>query len=384
MSKNSQPNNDENLPNIANWKTSAYSRWAFHHVHQLIPTVAIENDTYQHNFLEKAAKAIKGITIKLLLKATATDAVVILHEGKIVYESYKHGNNAHTPHILMSATKAVVGLIAGILEHKGAIDLSAAVSFYVPETNGTVYQKVTLRQLLDMRSGIEFDEDQQKDYDISTNWEPVPEGYQQKNLHEFYASLKHSQKSNNEYFNYVSANTDLLGWAIENATGRSFSSLLSDLLWKPMGAEKEAYLTVDKDGFPRCTGGFCATARDFALIGQLILDGGVRNSKEIIPRSVIEDITNNGDHHAWEKGQWGKAFAPLSKNMSYRSGWYTMNDHPKLLFAMGIYGQNLFVDQTNNLVIAKFSSWKKPTDYIALPLTHLIVKKVRKLLNKNF
>lgn len=384
MSKNSQPNNDENLPNIANWKTSAYSRWAFHHVHQLIPTVAIENDTYQHNFLEKAAKAIKGITLKLLLKATATDAVVILHEGKIVYESYKHGNNAHTPHILMSATKAVVGLIAGILEHKGAIDLSAAVSFYVPETNGTVYQKVTLRQLLDMRSGIEFDEDQQKDYDISTNWEPVPEGYQQKNLHEFYASLKHSQKSNNEYFNYVSANTDLLGWAIENATGRSFSSLLSDLLWKPMGAEKEAYLTVDKDGFPRCTGGFCATARDFALIGQLILDGGVRNSKEIIPRSVIEDITNNGDHHAWEKGQWGKAFAPLSKNMSYRSGWYTMNDHPKLLFAMGIYGQNLFVDQTNNLVIAKFSSWKKPTDYIALPLTHLIVKKVRKLLNKNF
>lgn len=384
MSKNSQPNNDENLPNIANWKTSAYSRWAFHHVHQLIPTVAIENDTYQHNFLEKAAKAIKGITLKLLLKATATDAVVILHEGKIVYESYKHGNNAHTPHILMSATKAIVGLIAGILEHKGAIDLSAAVSFYVPETNGTVYQKVTLRQLLDMRSGIEFDEDQQKDYDISTNWEPVPEGYQQKNLHEFYASLKHSQKSNNEYFNYVSANTDLLGWAIENATGRSFSSLLSDLLWKPMGAEKEAYLTVDKDGFPRCTGGFCATARDFALIGQLILDGGVRNSKEIIPRSVIEDITNNGDHHAWEKGQWGKAFAPLSKNMSYRSGWYTMNDHPKLLFAMGIYGQNLFVDQTNNLVIAKFSSWKKPTDYIALPLTHLIVKKVRKLLNKNF
>ncbi|MBB5637284.1 hypothetical protein HDE68_003199 [Pedobacter cryoconitis] len=382
MSKNFQTANDENLANIANWKISPFSRWAFHHVHQLIPTIAIENDIHQINFLKKASKSIKGIILKLLLKATATDAIVILHEGKIVYESYKNGNNEHTRHILMSATKAVVGLIAGILEYQGDIDLSISVSSYIPQTSGTVYQDITLRQLLDMQSGVEFDEDQQKHYDISTNWEPVPEGYKPGNLHEFYTSLKHSGKSNHGYFSYVSANTDLLGWAMESATGKTFNSLLSDLLWKPMGAEKDACLTVDIDGFPRCTGGLCTTARDFALIGQLIADGGVRHSKQIIPLSVIEDITNNGDSNAWEKGQWGKAFAPISKNMNYRSGWYLMNDKPRLMFAMGIYGQNLFVDRTNNIVIAKFSSWKKPTDYIALPLTHLMVKRVRKLLNK--
>lgn len=383
MPKEPQTINEETVADITNWKTSPFSRWAFHHIPQFIPTIAVENDIRQTSFLKKASRSINGIVLKLLLKATATDAIVILHQGQIVYESYKNGNHEHTPHILMSATKAVVGLIAGILEAKGKIDLDTAVSFYIPQTIGTVYQDITLRQLLDMRSGIKFDEDQQNSYDIATNWEPVPAEHKPMDLHEFYTSLKHSGKSGEENFSYVSANTDLLGWAIENATGQTFNSLLSELLWKPMGAEKSAYLTVDKNGFPRCTGGLCATARDFALIGQLIIDGGIRNSKEIIPPSVIEDITNNGDHTAWEKGQWGKAFAPISKNMNYRSGWYIMNDKPKLLFAMGIYGQNLFVDRTNSIVIAKFSSWKKSTDYIALPLTHLLVKKVRRLLNRD-
>lgn len=380
MTKRFSPAKEENGVSIANWKTSPYSRWAFHHVKKLIPSVPIENDIHHINALQIASKPIKGIMLKLLLKATANDAIVVLHQGQIVYESYANGNNTHTPHILMSVTKAVVGLIAGMLEHRGDIDLNASVASYIPQMHGTVYQDITLRQLLDMRTGIGFDEKQQKSYDISTNWEPVPEGSEPQNLHDFYTGLKYSGKSNNEYFNYVSSNTDLLGWAIESATGKTFNSLLSNLLWKPMGAEKEAYLTVDTDGFPRCAGGLCATARDFALIGQLMIDGGIRNSKEIIPRSVIEDIANNGDHTAWEKGQWGKAFAPISKNMSYRNGWYIMNDQPKIIFGMGNYGQNLFIDQANDIVIAKFSSWKKSTDYLALPLTHLIVKKIRRLL----
>jgi CubicO group peptidase (beta-lactamase class C family) len=196
-------------------------------------------------------------------------------------------------------------------------------------------------------------------------------------LHEFYSQIKPSGGSKDDTFRYVSANTDLLGWAIESATGRTFNSLLSDLLWKPMGAENEAYMTVDKDGAPRCTGGLCATARDFARIGQLIIDGGIRDSKEIVPMSLIEDILKNGDHNAWKNGQWGKLFAPISKKMCYRNGWYIINDQPQIMFAMGIYGQNLFIDRANKIVIAKFSSWKKPTDYLALPLTHYMVKRIR-------
>jgi CubicO group peptidase (beta-lactamase class C family) len=206
----------------------------------------------------------------------------------------------------------------------------------------------------------------------------MPAGDHPIGLHEFFTGLKHSKKSIDDSFRYVSANTDLLGWAIESATEKKINILLSELLWKPMGAQNEAYLTVDKDGSPRCTGGLCMTVSDFARIGQLIIDDGIFDSNEIVPMSLIVDISKNGDHEAWKNGQWGKAFAPISKNMCYRSGWYIINDQPPIIFAMGIYGQNLFIDKANKIVIAKFSSWKKPTDYLALALTHHMVKKIRK------
>ena len=376
MSKIHLSNKVEISTNITNWRIRPFNRWAFRNIKKLIPAVSVEHDPCHPNILKTASKSLNGVIFKLLLKVTSTDAIVILYKGEIVYESYANGNDANTPHILMSATKAVIGLVGGILEDKGNIDLNAAVSTYVPEINGTVYQDVTLRQLLDMRSGIVLDEHQQNRYDLATNWEPVPEGKSKMGLHEFYSQIKHSGELKDDNFSYSSANTDLLGWAIENATGRNINNLLSDLLWKPMGAETEAYITVDKDGSPRCTGGLCASARDFVRIGQLIIAGGTINSKEIIPISLIEDISKNGDHDAWKNGEWGKAFAPISKNMCYRSGWYIINDQPQIIFAMGVYGQNLFIDRANQIVIAKFSSWKKPTDYLALPLTHYLVKRI--------
>lgn len=377
MSNNFVNNKAEHITSIANWKNPPFNRWAFRNVKKLIPSVPVKNDALHPNVLKNALKSLNGFIFRLLLKMTSTDAIIILHQGKIVHESYANGNGLHTPHILMSATKAVIGLVAGILEHKGDIDLNASVSTYIPQMHGTIYQDVTLRQLLDMRVGLILDKDQQNLYDLATSWGPVPEGKSPMGLHGFFSQIRHSGGLKGDTFSYVSANTDLLGWAVENATGRSMNDLLSDLLWKPMGAENEAYITVDKDGAPRCTGGLCATARDFARIGQLIIDGGIADSKEIIPMSLIEDISKNGDRNAWKDGQWGKAFAPVSKDMCYRNGWYIINDQPQILFAMGIYGQNLFVDRANQIVIAKFSSWKKPTDYMATALTHHMVKRIR-------
>lgn len=384
MSKKFEIIDTERDTSISNWRTYPFNRWAFHNLKRFIPSLSIENDTLRTNVFRNASQSLNGFLLKLLLKITATDSLVVLHKGKIVHESYTNGNDFRTPHILMSATKAVIGLLAGILEHKGDIDLNASVSTYIPQINGTLYQHVTLRQLLDMRSGIVLSEEQQKDYDLATNWESVPEGNQPMNLHEFFISLKQSEKSADKSFSYVSANTDLLGWAIENATGKKINKLLSELLWQPMGAENEAFITVDKDENPRCTGGLNTTVRDFARIGQLIVDGGITDSKEIIPMSLIEDILNNGDTDAWKNGQWGKAFAPISKNMSYRNGWYIINEKTQIMFAMGIHGQNLFIDRANQIVIAKFSSWKKPTDYLALPLTHYMVKKIRASLIKRY
>ena len=100
-----------------------------------------------------------------------------------------------------------------------------------------------------------------------------------------------------------------------------------------------------------------------------MVDGGMAGGAHILPSSLIEDILKNGSADAWKNGQWGAAFAAISKQMRYRSGWYGLHDAPQTLFAMGIYGQNLFIDRANGIVIAKVSSQELPIDPSAIWLT---------------
>src|SRR6185295_9379607 len=196
--------------------------------------------------------------------------------------------------------------LAGILAAKGRLDLEAPVTRLVPEVADTAYKGATLRQLLDMRAGILFDENYLATsgpiiaYRKSTNWNPLEPGEKPSDLRSFYPQLRESDGPHGGRFHYVSPNTDLLGWAIERATGERYADLMSQLLWQPLGAEQSAYITVDRLGAPRCAGGFCATARDLARVGQLILQGGRRDGTEIIPAAWIEDVLKNGDRAAWD------------------------------------------------------------------------------------
>jgi len=355
----------------SNWRSPLHSRWAFRHIDEIIPTAPIENDPSDISELVEANERGSGSLLpKLLLNAIRTDAVVVLRDGKLVFEWYARGNNAHTPHILMSATKAVIGLLAGMLHQTGDLDLDAEVSIYVPEIATTLYRGATLRNLLDMRARIPLEPEQQRAYEVATNWEPAASGEQGADLVSFLQGLTAPHQAHGGPFSYISANTDLLGWAIERATGQTIAALLSARLWKPMGAEDRAYITLDRKGLARCAGGLCATARDFARLGQLIVDNGQRGERQIVPAPVISDITDNGDADAWKNGEWGKSFASISTNMRYRSGWYLVDDQPKTMFAMGIHGQNLFIDRAHRIVVAKLSSWKQRIDYVPLWATH--------------
>ncbi|MGJ4910990.1 serine hydrolase domain-containing protein [Bradyrhizobium sp. HKCCYLS2033] len=367
---------------LSNWRTAPFSRWAFHNIRAILPVADVESapgsawplPASPVAFEDFSVRLPKGGTLDLdgFLKATATDGLLILHDGRIVFERYDGGTDRDTPHILMSATKSITGLMVGILAGRGELDIDAEVTRYVPEVAATAYRGATIRQLLDMRAGVVFDGAGLQAYADASGWEPAAPGTTP-NLHDFFATMRAQSAPHGGAFSYVSSNTDLLGWAIERATGRSFASLVSTLLWKPMGASGEAFITLDRKGAPRCTGGFCATLRDFARLGQLVLSGGRRGSHAIIPEAWLDDIRHNGDVQAWRDGQWRDSFAAISRNMHYRSGWYVINDQPQLMFAMGIHGQNLFVDAANGIVIAKVSSWAQPVDGQAIWLTHQAV-----------
>ncbi len=382
---------------LSNWRRPPFSRWAFRNVRAILPTEPIEasRDAWAlplasaRPFDDFAVRDAGGADLDLaaFLRATATDAIVVLHDGRIVHEGYGNGNAARDAHILMSATKSVVGLLVGILDERGDLDVDAPASAYVPEIAATAYRDATIRQLLDMRTGVALDAGQLRAYVAAANWDPVEPAEASANLHAFFAGLsapradhggRFRHAAHGGPFRYVSANTDLLGWVIERAAGRSVATLLSTLLWQPMGAADAAAITLDRRGAARCTGGLCASARDLARLGQLVVEGGRRGSVAVVPERWIDDIAANGDRDAWRAGEFAGAFG--ARTMSYRSGWYVTHDAPAMMSAMGVHGQTLFVDRANRIVVAKLSSLPSPIDVAATALTHRAVDAIRRCL----
>jgi CubicO group peptidase (beta-lactamase class C family) len=162
---------------------------------------------------------------------------------------------------------------------------------------------------------------------------------------------------------------------IERATGQRFADLMSSYIWKPIGAQYSAYITVDRLGAPRCAGGICASARDLARLGQVVADGGACEGRQIIAAAWIDDIAQNGNADAWDAG----VFAPFfpGRRMHYRNKWYADLGEAPLLFALGIHGQYLFVDRRNQLVIVMMSSQADPLDAELISLTMTAVSHFR-------
>jgi CubicO group peptidase (beta-lactamase class C family) len=356
---------------LANWRTPPFSRWAFQHVRELIPSADIANDPAKVAPLPSAPAALD---IGRELAATDTDALVVLHRGRLVYEHYANGMSADTPHILMSVSKSMLGLLAGVLARAGVLDLERDVTHIVPELGRTAYRGASVRQLLDMRAGILWDEDYHAvsgpivEYRKSTNWNPLGPGEAASDLRTFFGNLEKSDGAHGGRFHYVSPNTDLLGWVIERAAGRRYADLMSELVWRPIGAERSAYITVDRLGAPRCAGGMCATARDLARVGQAMVDG-------LLPKAWVDDIESNGDPAAWQAGAFVGLFrvAPIH----YRSKWYVVRGEAPALFGFGVHGQFLLVDRANQVVAAKFSSQELPLDAQRIPDSLQLLQTIR-------
>lgn len=373
--------------NLSNWRTSPFNEWAFGHVDALIDCAVIEAGDEARvlpetplSFSDFAWSDDNGQRQDLLdtLRATATDGWVVLHQGSVIHEYYAPGHGPDTRHILMSVTKSVTGLIAGQLVEQGQLDPQARVTDYVPEMAGSAYDNASVRDLLDMRVGLSMEAGQLTAYRQAMGWDPVPEGHERPSQQGFLSHLKAHATGHGGAFSYISANTDLLGWVLERAGGERFARMASEGLWHPMGAAADAQITIDAVGSARTAGGLCATTRDLARLGQLLVDGGQRAGRPIVPADWWHDIQHNGDRDAWNNGEFAAGFPGLP--MSYRSGWYVIHGQAPMLFAMGIHGQHLFVDPALELVVAKVSSLAEPSDPVAIGRTLRCVNEIRRSL----
>ena len=358
---------------LANWRQAPFSRWAFHHVREIVPSAAIPRGG-RASHLERAIEPLERLafaapdgrlaTVGQLIAETFTDGVIVLRHGRIVFERYDAGNEALNPHIAFSVSKSLTALVAGILAGRGRLDSDAPVSAYVPEAAGTAYGDCTVRHVLDMTVSLDFEENYLDStgafarYREATGWNPPGDPSRPSDLRGFLLTLERGARDHGEAVHYASPNTDLLGWILERASGMRFSDLMASLLWQPMGAECDAYVTVDRLGTPRTAGGICATLRDLARVGELMRCRGMADGRQVVPGWWIDDIRSNGDPRTWAKGDM-RALLP---NGRYRSTWYmTGNDHDAF-FALGIHGQWIYVDPPSGVVIAKQSSQPQPID----------------------
>ncbi len=379
---------------LANWRTSPFNRWAFHHVREILPSADIPHDPANVQELplrpagleDVRVSGVNGEALSLgqVLAATSTDGLVVLQKGAIVLEHYAHGMTARSPHIMMSVSKSMLGLLAGILAGRGALHLSQLVTDIIPEVKATAWSGATVSQLLDMRTGVAFVEDYLATsgpivaYRKSTGWNPLQPGEAPSDLRSYFRELTEVDGPHGGRFVYISPNTDLLGWIIERVAGTRYADLMSELIWQPIGAAESAYITVDRLGAPRAAGGMCATTRDLARVGQMMAEGGTNGDRQVVPEAWIEMITRDGDPEAWANGSLITYFP--NAPMHYRAKWYVERSVPPMLFGLGIHGQNLFIDAKNEIVIAKFSSQSRPLDVELIGLTRRLVSALRRAL----
>lgn len=367
----------------ANWQQPDLIRWSFCHVDQILPTVTIPADSESVVELPIAPLELRDLpvpgpsgqqlTVGKVVGATQTDGWLVLHRGRVVLEEYLGGMTSASRHLLQSVSKSVVSTVVGALVTRGVIDPKHAVAEYVPELTGSGYGSATVRQLLDMRSGIGFREDyddprsDSRMLEALTGWAPLPEGVEPSTLRSFIGSLRHV-RPHGGVFEYRSSETDVLGLVCQGATSRAFPELAAELVWSPIGAETDAQICVDAEGTAVFDGGICATVRDVARLGSVMISEGVAlTGRQVVSAAWVDDIfTGAPDGLA--------AFAPAAAKNSmpgglYRSQFWIPQPGGDVALAVGIHGQLIYLDRCLDLVGVKLSSWPEPENLKKLGAT---------------
>jgi CubicO group peptidase (beta-lactamase class C family) len=340
----------------ANWRLYPYSRWAFQHTRELVPSRALRRSDKPRELPERplslgglrfddGAGAI--ISWAEFEDLTFTDAMIILQEGAIIHERYLNGMTAQTPHHAFSVSKSFVGLLAEMLIADGLLDPSAAVTHYVPELTGSGFAAATVHHLLDMTDGVAFDEDYANpDADVhlysASYWTPaVATGGARETL----ARLAQRNHPPGEGFSYRTPVADALGWVIARASGERLADLFRARLWHPAGCADDGHFLVDTAGDEIAASGLNATVRDMARLALLVMEG------RGIAADARENIVMGGNRVLFAASK----YAARSQG-SYRSQWWVSHDAQRSIAALGVFGQRVHIEMETGLVMVRFGS----------------------------
>ena len=281
--------------------------------------------------------------------ARAVTALVVLKDGQLVFDRYYLGTGPMDRRISWSMAKSALSALFGIVVAEGKIaSLDDPVTKYAPQLTGSAYDGASIRNVLNMASGVKFDEDYMAFFsDINKMGRVIGLGG---SLDDFTAALKDRAYTPGQTWQYVSIDTHVLGMVIRGATGREIPDLMAEKLITPLGLEVEPAYVTDGTGQAFVLGGLNMTTRDYARLGQLFLQSGSANGSQIVPADWVAASTT--------------ASAPTAPGaIGYGYQWWVPKGAvPGEFMAMGIYGQFIYINRPAGVVIAVNAADRHFTD----------------------
>lgn len=280
-----------------------------------------------------------------VLERTYTNALLIIKNGRIVSEIYRNNSNERSQFVGWSMTKSITSVLVGCALADGYIDsLDTPISDYLPELEGGGYDGVSIRHVMQMRSGVEY----QERYDFANPGTAASNHIAAlvRNTARFADVAKTLPRINEpgSTFQYKTIDTAVLGWLIERATGGSVAAYTASCLWEPLGAEADGYYIMDGPpgvGREFSGAGFNATLRDFARFGQMMLEGGVADGRRIVSEDWVRESTQPSGATGAGRGGYGLQWWMIGESGAYA--------------AIGLQGQYIYIDPATRTVVVKLS-----------------------------
>lgn len=362
--------------NQGNWGHPPHNRASFQSVQALFPTARLRRGAAPASPFSAAPQALDGVgftgadghpqTVGQMLDATYTDAWLVVKDGAIVTEDYRNGMAGDSHHLLNSVSKSFLGMLAGALAGDGVLDPAAPLTRYLPEFASTAFARTTVQHALDMTAAVRFGEDYADPASdfwreaAVVGWRTLPDGSAPApSLHAFACALQDTDHADGTHFHYRTLLTNVVGMAIERATGQSLAALMEARIWQRLRPGQDAAVVVDRTGFPYFGAGLNACARDLARFGQLLLDDGRHGGEQVVPAAWVQDTVRGS---ADLRAQFAASeYAAMIAGGHYRNQVWAAADRG-VLYCLGIHGQTIYVNQPARVVIVKLSTHPQPVE----------------------
>lgn len=358
------PSDDDQVTETNYRRSHAKCRWAMQHLRELYPTQPVScrnganwelprgNEIHDLKYCDSTGKET---SLRKHMEEHNTDGFLIMRHGEVVFEEYFRGMTPRTPHMLFSLIKSIEATVIATLIGDGILDLEATIEKYVPELKDTAYEGATVRQLLDMESGVRYGYDIDTESEFYRHQQSIGPAARQLKVpvgsYNFLPTLQRTRE-HGEGMGYKESDHIALVWAAEKVTGIRFADLFSERIWSKVGAECDAQVQCDQLGHWGLH--LAVTLRDLARWGQMCLQDGKLDGKQIVPSAFFEDLRNNASVERLRQCPIAGNFFPAG--IGYRSYFYRNEQHGEAIAGAGGMGQFCYVNPKYDTVIAFFSS----------------------------